>query len=337
MNTPCPSCATPYPDEQLSCPACRALRFSEELKELHRQAELDAGRGDARAERKALSRMLELLPPGSRQYTTIAARLERPAPAHRPNFARWGALGGLALLLWKFKWVFGFLLTKGKSLLLGFTQLKTVFSMVIALGAYWTLWGWQFALGFVLSIYVHEMGHVIALRQLGIRASAPMFIPFVGAFVRLKDYPKTPHDDAVVGLAGPIYGVAASGACYAAYLLTDIAVLGGIAHAGAWINLFNLIPVWQLDGGRGFNALDQKQRMIAAGLVALAWLLSGDMMFVLVLLGAGYRIFFTPSPSEPGKRALFTFGALILGITLLLQIRVVELDAPRERTHAVRT
>lgn len=271
--------------------------------------------------------MLELLPPGSRQYRTIADRLDRPAPSPRPSFARWGALAGAALLLWKFKWVFGFLLTKGKALLLGFGQLKTVFSMLVALGAYWALWGWQFALGFVLSIYVHEMGHVIALRQLGIRASAPMFIPFVGAFVRLKDYPKTPHDDAVVGLAGPIYGVVAAVACYALYLTTDIAVLGGIAHAGAFINLFNLIPVWQLDGGRGFNALDRRQRIIAAGLVAAGWFLSGDSIFLLVLIGAGYRIFFTESPATPGRRALFTYGALIASITLLSQIRVKELDA----------
>jgi hypothetical protein len=120
--------------------------------------------------------------------------------------------------------------------------------------------------------------------------------------------------------------VVAAAACFGLYVLTGIPVLGGIAHAGAWINLFNLIPVWQLDGGRGFNALDRRQRGITAALVTAGWLLSGDAMFLLVLLGAGYRLFLTPSPTEPGKRAMFTYGALIVGITLLSQIRVPELE-----------
>jgi Zn-dependent protease len=98
-----------------------------------------------------------------------------------------------------------------------------------------------------------------------------------------------------------------------------------------------LIPIWQLDGGRGFNALDRRERFIAAGLVAAGWLLSGDTMFVLVLLGAGYRIFFTPAAGEPGRRALFTYGALIVGITLLSQIQVIELERPRSQASSSRT
>ena len=92
----------------------------------------------------------------------------------------------------KFKWVLLFLLTKAKVLLIGLTQVKTVLSMAVALGVYATIYGWQFALGLVVSIYIHEMGHVVWLRRYGIPATAPMFIPGLGAFVRLKRIPRRP-------------------------------------------------------------------------------------------------------------------------------------------------
>src|SRR3989454_12639768 len=81
--------------------------------------------------------------------------------------------------------------------------------MLLSAGVYWAAWGWKFALGVVLSIYVHEMGHVQALQRYGIKATAPMFIPGVGAVVRLKQYPASPREDARVGLAGPLGGLGA--------------------------------------------------------------------------------------------------------------------------------
>lgn len=320
----CANCGTPYPSNELSCPNCRALRFGARLKELQEESEGCAARGDLAGRKKALSAMLALVPERSRQHAIIAARIaevDKAAPSKR-GLGKLGGLSALGLLLWKFKWALGFLLTKGKAILIGLSNAKTVLSMALALGAYWTVFGWPFALGFVLSIYIHEMGHVLALRRLGIAASAPMFIPFVGAFVRLKEYPKSPADDAEVGLAGPIYGVAAAIATYALYFFTDIPVLGGIAHAGAFINLFNLIPVWQLDGGRGFNALNKQQRWVAFGVIGLAWFVSGEAMFLLLLLGAGYRLFMTPAPQEPGNRALVTYGALVLVVALLSAVEV---------------
>src|SRR5207302_3963478 len=95
-----------------------------------------------------------------------------------------------------------FLLTKGKLLLLGLTKATTFFSMLLSLGVYWAAWGWKFALGLVLSIYIHEMGHVFALRRLGFKASAPMFIPGLGALIRLRQHPANPREDAEIGLAG---------------------------------------------------------------------------------------------------------------------------------------
>ena len=107
------------------------------------------------------------------------------APRRRATRRRRGAaarIGAAALLIWKFKAVGLFLLTKGKLLLFGLSKGTTFFSMLAAIGVYWTIWGWKFALGFVLSIYIHEMGHVAAMRRFGLAATAPMFIPGFGAF-----------------------------------------------------------------------------------------------------------------------------------------------------------
>jgi Zn-dependent protease len=325
----CLACGQIYPQQQLSCPSCHALRHASELQRLNVEATQQAERGDKSGQGATLNRMLSLLPPGSKQHQRLQLQLQALAPANqdRKQLTGWGGvLLTAGLVLWKFKALAVFALTKGKLLLVGLTKLPTLLSMALALGAYWTLWGWQFALGFVLSIYVHEMGHVAALRRLGIAATAPMFIPFVGAFVRMKDYPKTPHDDAVVGLEGPVYGLAAALVCYALYFWLEVSVLGGIAHAGAMINLFNLIPVWQLDGGRGFNALSKQQRWIAIGLVAAGWFYSEEALFVLILLGAGYRVFFTPAAPEPDRRALITYGALIAVLAGLATFKLPQLS-----------
>src|SRR6202140_3907391 len=113
-----------------------------------------------------------------------------------------GLIGTIGALLLKFKTLGLVILTKGKLVLLGLTKLNTLLSMLVSIGFYWALYGWKFGLGFVLSIYVHEMGHVMALARYGIPASPPMLIPGFGAFVRLKAYPALPGEDARVGLAG---------------------------------------------------------------------------------------------------------------------------------------
>jgi Zn-dependent protease len=136
-------------------------------------------------------------------------------------------------------------------------------------------------LGFVLSIYIHEMGHVIALRKYGIAASSPMFIPFVGALVRLKQYPANVAQDARVGLAGPIWGLRRDRRRLArAGSPPAQPIWYAIAHTSAWLNLFNLLPVWQLDGGRGFRALTRKQRGMALGVALAMWVLTQETMLL---------------------------------------------------------
>jgi Zn-dependent protease len=103
----------------------------------------------------------------------------------------------------------GLLVANAKLLLIGLTKLPTLFSMLLY-SRFGSSGGAAFGVGLVACIYVHEVGHVAALRRYGIAASAPMFVPGLGAFVRLKQYPSDAHEDARTGLAGPLWGLGAS-------------------------------------------------------------------------------------------------------------------------------
>jgi Zn-dependent protease len=144
-------------------------------------------------------------------------------------------------------------------------------SMALSILAYGWLFGWKFGVGFVLLILVHELGHVIVLRARGIKAGAPVFIPFMGAFVSMKQQPKTVYDEALSGIAGPAFGGAAS---FALLLYADAhgsAFLKALAYTGFFLNLFNLLPVLPLDGGRTAAALHPA--FWAAGLAGLVALM----------------------------------------------------------------
>ena len=327
----CPSCSAPLPPLALSCPSCRQLVHAGELESLSRQAKAAEAGGAVVEARAAWARALLLLPAGTVQHTTIAARLadldarlQAAAVEKRPDAGansvwakRFARLGPLGIFLWKFKVILLFAATKGKLLLLGLTNLATLTSMLASMGLYWHWWGWKFALGFVLSIYVHEMGHVAALRRYGIAATAPMFVPGFGALVLLKQHPQSVVQDARVGLAGPIWGLGAAIVAALAGALTGAPLWFGIAHAGAWINLFNLIPVWQFDGSRGFRALTRSQRGIALAAALSMWVVTQESMLMLVSLGAGYRLFSKDYPAEPDRFALFQYVGLVVALALL--------------------
>src|SRR5215218_1071610 len=147
---------------------------------------------------------------------------------------------------------------KAKSLLLLLPKLKlltTFGSMLVSIAAYAVLFGFPFAVGFVLLLLLHEMGHVIQLRREGIKASAPMFIPFLGAVIAAKSMGKDAAAEARVGLAGPVLGTLASLVPLALWLLTGSDFWRALAFVGFFLNLFNLLPVLPLDGGRAMAAL----------------------------------------------------------------------------------
>lgn len=282
-----------------------------------------------------------MLPTDSQQYATIAQKLEqlsrqvdvntapsKPVKANKAEpktlAAKVAVLDTASLCLWKFKFVFIFLLSKGKMLLFGLTKANMLFTMLLSLGVYWTAWGWKFALGVTLSIYVHEIGHVTALKKFGVPAGAPAFIPGLGAFVRMKQIPISQLENARIGLAGPIWGFMAAMACYAAFQLTGWQSLAAIAKVGAWINLFNLLPIPPLDGGRGFNALGAKQKGLATLVIGLMAYLTGEGLLVLLLLGAMFQLFASLAVQSETEdcRALVEYSLLIILLTGMCQIAV---------------
>ena len=269
----CAECGTEVAPGFNACPTCGRLIHSETLKKLAAQASSAEQSGDLSAALSAWRDTLDLLPPDSRQHAeilkkvqTLSGQVGDPEAAPKGSLWKQGAagLGGIALVLFKFKSVLIFLLTKAKFLLLGLTKLPTLLSMLAWVAVYWNLWGWKFAVGMAVSIYIHEMGHMWYLRRYGIRSTAPMFIPFVGALIRSQQYPATVVEDARIGLAGPLWGLGAAAAAFGIYYATGESFWGALAQFGAMINLFNLIPVWQLDGGRGFRSLTKGQRWLAA-------------------------------------------------------------------------
>ena len=133
--------------------------------------------------------------------------------------------------------------------------LKTGGTMILSVGAYALFWGWKFALGFVVLIFVHELGHLVAARSQGLRVGAPVFIPFMGAFIALKDAPRNAWIEAVVGIGGPIFGTIGAGVCFLIHVATGDPFWSALAYTGFMLNLFNLAPVGFLDGGRIVTAL----------------------------------------------------------------------------------
>ena len=135
--------------------------------------------------------------------------------------------------------------------------LKSGGTMLISIWAYAFLFGWQFALGFVLLMFVHECGHLIVAKKFGLPVSAPVFIPFMGAFILLKDQPRNAWMEACVGIGGPMLGSLGALACNSIGEFSNIPIFFALASAGYFLNLFNLLPVGFLDGGRIVIALSR--------------------------------------------------------------------------------
>lgn len=335
----CPQCGTEVAPHLLICPGCHRLIHGDRLKSLAGEADQAEASGDPTVAMIAWRSALELLPPGSRQHEVIRQKVGElvkvvdAIPGPKPKSVdptagpKWGgaAVGGvgtIGLMIWKFKFLGLMILGKGKLLLLGLTKASTLLSMFLSFGVYWSLWGWPFAAGLVLSIYIHEMGHVAALVRYGIKAGAPMFIPGLGAVIRAQQHLASTREDARVGLAGPVWGLGAAIACAIAFALTDLPILAGIAKLGAWINLFNLIPIWQLDGGRAFNAFNRSQRWFATLAVSAAWAATEESVLMLVLIGAAYRAGFTAPAAESDQPSVVVYVALIALLSLLTQLPV---------------
>ena len=216
--------------------------------------------------------------------------------------------------------------------------LKTGGTMLISIWFYAMNWGWRFAVGFVVLIFIHECGHLVVARKFGLKVGAPVFIPFMGAFIALKDAPRNAWMEACVGIGGPLFGAAGALACELIYLGTGQGLFRALAYSGFFLNLFNLAPIGFLDGGRIATALSPW--LWVAGLVILGAMavLHPNFMVVLILITSLPRLwmlfraktddekrYFEVTPGQRWTMAVLYFGLVVL---LVLGMRYSHLQPP---------
>ena len=181
----------------------------------------------------------------------------------------------------------GFFVVKYGAILFKLKVFTTAASMLVSIAAYTWIWGLPFAIGFVLLIFVHELGHVLELRRQGVPASAPLFIPFLGAVVGMKQLPDDAWKEAQVALAGPILGSAGAAVVWVAAEANGSDLLMALAFVGFFLNLFNLIPIVPLDGGRAVGALHPAIWLLGLlMMVGLAIVSPNPILIIIVILGA---------------------------------------------------
>ena len=277
--------------------------------------------------------------PTARPLPEPAPPAPEPEPAATPRrqsfFRRRIAPLGAALIA---------LLSKIKAVILLLPKIKllaTAATMAVSVAAYGAIWGFSFALGFVVLLLVHEMGHVIALRREGIRASAPMFIPFLGAVISARSLGDNALAEARVGLAGPILGTIGSLVCLGLWLVTGHDYWRALAFTGLFLNLFNLLPVVPLDGGRAMAAMTPWMWFAGfAGIVVLAFVFPNPIILIIAVFAAfeTYRRWQQRRAGGLAQQAYYQVsargrllvGAVYLGLVALL---VVGMDV----THLPRT
>lgn len=157
-------------------------------------------------------------------------------------------------------------------------------TMLVSLVVYAFVFGWKYAAGFIALLFVHEMGHYIAARQRGLAVGAPTFIPFVGAWVELKDLPHDAQTEAYVGLGGPLLGSVGALVCYFLARESGTAWLLAVAYAGFFLNLFNLIPISPFDGGRITAVLSPRIWLLGVPILVALFLWRPSPMLVLMAL-----------------------------------------------------
>lgn len=257
------------------------------------------------------------IPPSSQYHYS-------PAPPRRANR---GLLGGLAAAA-------AAAFAYGKYALLILFKIPfatTLVSLLVSFGAYALVYGPWFAVSLVVMILVHEMGHVVEIRRQGMHATAPIFIPFLGAAIFQRSHPTDALKQAQIGIAGPIAGTLGATAALALYAATQNDVLLLAAWLGFFLNLFNLIPVWQLDGSWVLAPVSKWFQ--AAGYVAVAALalfhVVSIFLIVIALLGVPtliqrFRNADNPYYTSVPTTARWALGAAWLALVLYLGFELVQ-------------
>ncbi len=314
----CPSCSHWLPEGSLACPECHTLTYGVHLSQIANQAQqLEQEQRWAQA-RERWTAALAWLPEDAQQAQGLRqhiAQLDARIKAEEDTKAKWtrrlGPFAPIALFLMKIKSAI-FLLFK----------LKFLLSFIAFFGIYWALFGWQFAAGFLLCLFIHEMGHFVAVRRRGLRAELPVFVPMMGAYVRWYAQGVSLEDLASISLAGPFYGLLAVGACYGLFVATHLPIFMVLVYVGAWVNFLNLLPVLGLDGAQAAFALSRLQRCLIALSCLVLFALSvsnGNVfgastiwIFLIVGLGMGWRCLTHDEPEKPSTKTFLYFQALVL-------------------------
>lgn len=212
--------------------------------------------------------------------------------------------------------------------------LTTGGTMLISVVAYSFVFGWPYAVGFVLLLLVHEMGHYVAARQRGLAVGAPTFIPFVGAWIQLKDLPHDAETEAYVGMGGPLVGSIGALACFYLGRMLESDLLLALSYSGFILNLFNLIPISPFDGGR-ITAVISPRLWLVGGpiLVGLFFIWPSPLLILMAFLAAPALLQAMRGERTPEQQAYYSvpaetrlsYGALYLGLAAFLAIMCYDL------------
>ena len=224
----------------------------------------------------------------------------------------------------------------GKVLLTGGTMLLSIFS-------YAWIFGWKYSIGFVLLIFVHEMGHYVAARQRGLNVGAPTFIPFVGAWIALKDLPHNVETEAYIGFAGPFIGTLGALACYFVARQTDSMLLLALSNAGFFLNLFNLIPVSPFDGGRITAIISPRVWLLGVPILVCLFLYRPSPLLIMMAIMAAPQAMkaWKYDPSAPENATYYSvsleqriaYGAYYIGLAAFLAIMSHDVHQMLESFH----
>ena len=298
----------------LVCDGCHALVYAQQLANLAAEAKALEGQNQPGEARTVWLKTLDLLPTQSKQRDwalehTRALELQVNAPpkTENPWAQRLAPLGPVALLL-----------VKAKVALAALFNLKFLLTLAAFLAIYWKIFGAKFGIGFGIAILIHEMGHYIDVRRRGLPADMPVFLPGLGAYVRWQALGVSLVQRAQISLAGPLAGLFAAAACYAAWWITGVPIWGALARAGAWLNAINLIPVAILDGGQAALALSRMQRVVLLTAAVALWVFLGESAFFLVAAGATYRLFTKDRPAKGDTGVLIYFIAVLAALGLVM-------------------
>ncbi len=327
----CPNCSHWLPDGTLACPDCHTLTYGQHLGVLAAEAQqLEAEQKWVEARDRWRS-ALKWLPQDTRQAASIqqhVTAIDQRLRADEDTKAKWTKrLGPFAPV--------GLFLLKAKSFIFLIFKLKFFLGIFSFFGLYWLIFGWKFALGFTVTIFIHEMGHYVAVKRRGLKADLPMFIPGMRAYVRWYSQGTSREDLAAISLAGPLFGLAAGLVCFAIYWQTHATLFLVLANVTAFLNLLNLIPILGLDGAQATLALSRMQRgMIAITCVVFFALTAGrdpmaysdvnnHYILLIIAAGLGWRCFTNDAPEEPHSTSFIYFMSLILVLGLLLHLTPV--------------